>query len=155
MIRSFLNIFLPKDEYKRIRILYFMAETTFITVVLLLLFGLLKYFLNLRLDPEFILLVGPFLMMAYTYVRYIFSGIEHTEISNKQDYRKKLGTVMKRSLVVGGVFCIAFIIIKGIPSNFKESMDIIVVPILVIIFSFLFDVISLKQSFEKNKELDD
>lgn len=38
----FLNVFLPDDEYKRTRILYFMAEGTFISVTLLILFAFIN-----------------------------------------------------------------------------------------------------------------
>lgn len=62
MIRSFLNTFLPEDEYKRLKILYVMAETAFLTVLALLLFGFFKYYLNFNLSTELILLLGPFFM---------------------------------------------------------------------------------------------
>ncbi|MEC5273979.1 hypothetical protein, partial [Caldifermentibacillus hisashii] len=38
-------------------------------------------------------------MMGYSYIRYIFSGIEHTEVSDKQDYIKRRRMVVNRSLV--------------------------------------------------------
>ncbi|MEI3599119.1 MULTISPECIES: hypothetical protein [unclassified Oceanobacillus] len=155
MIRSFLNAFLPEDEYKRTRILYFMAETTFLTIVILLVLGLLKYFLNINIDTQFILLIGPFLMMGYSYFRYIFSGIEHTEVSDKQDYIKRRRKVVKRSLLVGVIFFIIILIVKGIPGNWEDRLDLIALPILFTIFYFLFDYISLKRSYKKNKDLTD
>lgn len=155
MIRSFLNAFLPEDEYKRMQILYFMAETTFLTVIILLLFGLLKYILNLNLDTEFLLLLGPFLMMAYSYFRYIFSGIEHTEVSNKQDYIKRRRTAVKRSLLVGVIFFVIHLIVKGIPTSYDDGIDLIALPIIFIFIYFLFEMISLKRSFNKNKDLTD
>ncbi|WP_240378241.1 hypothetical protein [Bacillus piscicola] len=119
MVHSFLNIFLPEDEYKRLRVLYFMAETTFLSVVILLIFGLMKYILNFStLDTEFVVLLGPFVMMAYAYVRYILSGIEHTEVSNDQEYKKARRIAVKRSLLVGVVFFVLNFIIKGIPTNY-------------------------------------
>src|SRR5690625_2365067 len=106
MIRSFLNVFLPEDEYKRMRILYFMAETTFITIIGLLLLGLMKYFLDFNIDTEFILLLSPFIMIAYSYFRYVFSGIEYTEVTNRQDYIKRRRISVNRSFLVGVIFSI-------------------------------------------------
>lgn len=156
MIRSFLNIFLPEDEYKRTRILYFMAETTFLTVIVLLLFGLMKYVFHIpHLDTEFVVLLSPFLMVAYSYFRYIFSGIEHTEVSSKQDYKKGRRTAGMRALLVGVIFFIIILIIKGIPTNYEEGLDLITLPIIFIVIYFVFDLVSLKRSIKKNKELDD
>lgn len=42
MVQSFLNYLLPKDVYKRTRILYFMAEIAFFIVAILLIFSLVK-----------------------------------------------------------------------------------------------------------------
>lgn len=156
MIRSFLNAFLPEEEYKRLRVLYFMAETTFLTVVILLLFGLMKYILNFpALDTEFVVLLGPFLMMAYAYFRYILSGIEHTEVSNEREYKKARRIVVKRSLLVGVIFFVLNFIVKGIPTNYEDGIELIALTILFTLFYFLFDFVSLKRSYKKNGELDD
>jgi hypothetical protein len=155
MIRSFLNVFLPEDEHKRTRILYFMAETTFLTVVFLLLFGLMKYILNLHLDTDLLVMISPFLMMAYVYFRYIFSGIEFTDVANKGEYKKQRHVVVKRSLLFGVVFLIIQFIVKETPTNYVEGIELIALPIIAILFYFLFDYISLKRSYKKNRELTD
>src|SRR5690625_6036045 len=48
------------------------------------LLGFLKYFLNFNLDTEFILLLAAPIMLAYSYFRYVFSGIEHTEVRSEE-----------------------------------------------------------------------
>jgi hypothetical protein len=92
MIRSFLSIILPEDEYKRLRVLYFMSEAAFLMGGLLLVGSALNnYWLKWNLEEvevTFILMMIPMLMAGYTYFRYIFSGIEHTEVSTKQGYKK-------------------------------------------------------------------
>lgn len=126
MIRSFLNVFLSEDEYKRMRIVYFLAETTVITIVILLLFGFGKYTLKIpHVNTELLLLLGPFLMITYPFLRYILSGIEYTEI------------------------------VKGIPTTFIECLDLVIPTILFIPLYYLFEWVSLKRSFEKNKKLDE
>lgn len=155
MIRSFLNVFLPEDEYKRMRILYFMAETTFITIIGLLLLGLMKYFLDFNIDTEFILLLSPFIMIAYSYFRYVFSGIEYTEVTNRQDYIKRRRISVNRSFLVGVIFSIILLIVKGIPDNWNDRIDLIAMPIIFTFLYFLFELISLKRSYKKNQSLTD
>lgn len=159
MIRSFLNIFLPEDEYKRLRVLYFMAEAAFLMGGLLMLGSALNnYWLKWDLgetEVTFILLMIPMLMMGYTYFRYIFSGIEHTEVSNKQGYKKERRVAGKRALLVGVIFFIILIVVKGIPTNYDEGIDLIALPIIFTFLYFCFDLVSLKRSAKKNDDLED
>jgi len=132
-----------------------MAETTFLTVVFLLLFGLMKYILNLHLDTDLLVMISPFLMMAYVYFRYIFSGIEFTDVANKGEYKKQRHVVVKHSLLFGVVFLIIQFIVKETPTNYVEGIELIALPIIATLFYFLFDYISLKRSYKKNRELTD
>ncbi|MFC4023954.1 hypothetical protein ACFOUV_09120 [Oceanobacillus longus] len=156
MIQSFLNIFLPDDEYKRMKIVYIMAEATFLTTGILMLFS----FLNLNwfkwsLDGSLIMFLIAAFIMCYTFMRYIFSGIEHTDVSNENDYSTRRRKSLKNSLRFGLIFFVASFVIKGVPSGWVEAMDIIGPSILVIIFHYLFDYISLKRSYKKNKDVID
>lgn len=155
MIQSFLNVFLPEDEHKRARILYFMAEATFLSVGILLLVGTFKYVFNFVFDTEIFVMLGPFVMMAYVYLRYIFSGIEFTEVMSKGEYKQQRHVVVKRALAVGILFFLLSLFIKGIPTNSEELIDSLAISIIFSIFYFLFDFISLKRSFEKNRALTD
>jgi hypothetical protein len=159
LIHSFLNVFLPDDEYKRLRVLYFMAEAAFLMIGLLMLGSALNNYLlkwNLEgTEVTFILTMIPMLMVGYTYFRYIFSGIEHTEVLNKQSYKRKRRVAGKRALSVGGIFFILLLIAKGIPKNYDEGMDLIALPVISTLLYFLFDLISLKRSVKKNTELED
>ncbi|MBY0221228.1 MULTISPECIES: hypothetical protein [Sporosarcina] len=159
MILSFLNVFLPEDEYKRLRVLYFMAEAAFLMGGLLMLGSALNnYWLKWNLDSTevtFILMMFPMLMVGYTYFRYIFSGIEHTEVSNKRGYKEERRVAGKRALLVGVLFFIIFVIVKGIPTNYYERIDMIALPIVFTLLYFLFDLVSLKRSAKKNNELED
>jgi di/tricarboxylate transporter len=108
-----------------------------------------------EVEVTFILMMIPMLMAGYTYFRYIFSGIEHTEVSTKQGYKKERGIVFKRSLLVGVVFFIIHIVVKGFPTNYDEGIDLVALPIIFTFLYFLFELISLKRSAKKNEELDD
>lgn len=156
MFRSFLNIFLPDDEYKRTRILYFMAEAMLMTVVAFLVIGMPVYFFNhLSIDGEALLFLTPFLMVTYTFLRYIFSGLQHTEIFHERDYKRERLQAIIRTGLSGFFFFIALLIIKGIPKNISETLDLIFLPVFFIIFYFILEITSLKRSIKKNKELDE
>src|SRR5690625_1845590 len=94
-----------------------MAETTFLTVLVLLMIASLKYYANLPFDTELLLLLGPFIMNGYTYVRYILSGIEYTNVSNEREYKEQRKKVVIRSLVIGVVFFFILLLFKGIPTK--------------------------------------
>lgn len=131
-----------------------MAETTFLTVLMLLIIGSLKYYANLPFDPELLLLLGPFIMIGYTYVRYILSGIEYTNVSNEREYKEQRKKVVIRSLVIGVVFFLILLLFKGILTKLEETIELIVLPILFIIFFILFNFFSLKRSMKKNQDVE-
>lgn len=155
MIRSFLNVVLPDDEYKRKQILYFMAEAMFLTVSILLVLGLFSYIFNSFLvDSTLLLFLSPFLMTTYVYFRYILAGMEYTEVFRESDYKKQRRQAILRSLIAGAIFTVALLIVKGIPGHIDEAVDVIMLPIFFIVFYFLFELISLKRSIRKNRDLD-
>src|SRR5690625_4259107 len=131
-----------------------MAETTFLTVLVLLMIASLKYYANLPFDTELLLLLGPFIMNGYTYVRYILSGIEYTNVSNEREYKEQRKKVVIRSLVIGVVFFFILLLFKGIPTKLEETIELIVLPILFIIFFILFNFFSLKRSMKKNQDVE-
>jgi len=154
MIHSFLNTFLPSDEYKRIKIVYIMAEASFLTTGILIIFSLINInWLKWESDGSLIIFLIFSFILFYTFLRYIFSGIEHTNVYNKNDYSKQRRKSLKSSLRFGVIFFVASFVIKGIPSDLVNAMDIIGPSILAVIFYYLFDYISLKRSFKKNQEL--
>src|SRR5699024_8391288 len=149
----FLDKFLPEDEYKRKRILYFLAETTVLSLVILFGLAFLKSVFKLPLDTEFIFLLTPPIMLAYLYFRYVFSGIEYTDLANKRDYKQSRRKAVLRSLFMGIVFALILLLIKGIPNNWYDGIDLIVLPILFTVFYILFKFITLKKSYNQNKDL--
>ncbi|MCH4985817.1 hypothetical protein AB4G91_10305 [Macrococcoides goetzii] len=154
MNKSFLNGLLPSDEYKKTRILYFMAEALVVNVVLLFVFMSLYYFVSLEIDLGIILFLSSVLLIGYPYFRYILSGMEHTEISTEKEYKRTRKEVVLHAILSGIFFGIVMLVIKGIPNNLYEGMDYIFMSILFAIFYLLFDYISLRKSYNKNKELD-
>lgn len=155
VIRSFINIFLPDDEYKRLRILYFMAEAAGLTILILFLLGIFVYFFDsFSVDGQVLLFLSPYLMMMYVFLRYIFSGMEYPELFHEKDYKKKRNRALIRSLIVGTTFGIILLMFKGIPGHISEVPDAVIKPILFIVFYYIIEIISLKCSIKKNIDLD-
>ncbi|WP_414055632.1 hypothetical protein [Macrococcus equi] len=154
MTKSFLNALLPSDEYKKTRMLYFMAEALVINVILVFIAMTLYYFMHFNINKDLILFLCPMLLIGYPYGRYILSGMEHTEVSTEKEYRRTRKEVMVHALFSGLFFGLAMLIVRGIPHNWSEGIDFIFMPLLFTGFYILFDYVSLRKSYEKNKELD-
>src|SRR5699024_2821246 len=77
----------------------------------------------------------------------------YPEVATKSRFRQEKRAKLFSSLIFGAVFLIIYIIFKGFPSSGKEIFDIIMRAVFATFFFFLFQYISLKKSYKKNKEL--
>lgn len=93
------------------------------------------------------------IMIIYVYIRYILSGIEYTDIANKKTYKIQQRILLKRTLIFGLILSVVSFAFFGIPSNWTETMNIIGRIVFAIIFYYIFNFISLKCSYKKNKYL--
>lgn len=135
MIKSFLNFLLPDDEYKRIRIVYFIAEAAVILAVVLLLYTLFTSWFDWQSGEGFVIaILSAFFILMYTFIRYIFSGMEHTNVVHREQFVKKKKSILFNALGVGFVFFVLNLIFEGFPNNWEEAMDIIGPTIFFIIF---------------------
>nr|WP_289039169.1 hypothetical protein [uncultured Allobacillus sp.] len=146
-MKTWLSIFLPTDEYKRQRILLFIAEGG----VLLLLFQFLSLLIG-SFEYGLIQLISIGIFVFYGTIRYIFSGIEYTEVDTEKAYKKERKNIVKKSLGFGVIF-------TGLNFLVQDEGFLIIEPIIMGLFAtlffFLFSWLSLKRSFNKNRELMD
>ncbi|HEY4601878.1 MAG TPA: DUF3278 domain-containing protein [Cerasibacillus sp.] len=156
-MKSFLNVFLPDDEYKRTRILYFMAEGTFISTILLIIFAFINdVWLELKhIDFSFIALIIAVSNIVYIFIRYILSGIEYADVVTEKRYKREVKIILRDALGFGGIFFVLSGVQTGIPSNLETTIDLVVPAIMGGLFFFLLNYISLKRSYKKNKQLFD
>jgi amino acid transporter len=154
--KSWLSIFLPSDEYKEKNILYFLAESSIILVVLCMSFLVINRFSSLN-ELSGNLLIGVLLgvMVIYTFLRYIFSGVEYTNIFSGKEYKKEIKNIFLQSFKFVFIFLILYLIFFGVPGEQEDWIDIIGLSILIIFFMSLINYISLKRSYKKNKELEE
>jgi len=150
-MKSWISFLMPVDEYKEKRMLYFFAEggiLLFLSLVLMMIGN--KYF---SLDLEFILLSAIILFILYVFARYIVAGIEYTEVATEMAYKKELRVILVKSSTFLVGYTLLYLLFVGIPSSQSDWIDLIGVSLCVSIVMFLINYISLKRSYNKNKEL--
>ncbi|SIS44985.1 hypothetical protein [Salimicrobium flavidum] len=150
-MRSWITFLLPEDEYKERKMLFFFAESgVLLFAVLAILLVTNSYF---TFDAGTVLLLGVALFLFYITTRYMFAGIEYTDVVTEKAYRKERKVTFLRSLSFLGIFVVLYAIFLGIPSDRGEWMDVIGISMITAIIMFVTTYISLKRSYKKNKEL--
>ncbi|WP_347553093.1 DUF3278 domain-containing protein (plasmid) [Pseudalkalibacillus hwajinpoensis] len=154
MENSWLSKFLPKDEYKEKRILYFIAESSIILATMLFIFVLLNnYSLYGNSNTGTVALLSLGFIVAYILLRYILSGIEYTEVTTEKRYIKEKKAIINRSFIFLIILIIAYALIDGIPSNFTEIFPLFSSAFFIAVFMYFVSYTSLKRSFKKNKDI--
>lgn len=154
MKKTWLSFFLPDDEYKERKMLYFLAEASFILLSVLVLFFVINLiFPHWGLPVEIVIgfSIGTFIL--YVYGRYICSGIEYTDVSTDKEFTHEKKRIIIKSIGFILTFFISYFLVKGIPALLEKWVDLIGVALLGGLFLFLIDFISLKKSYNKNKDL--
>lgn len=111
-MRSWLTVFLPKDEFKRNSIISFLAESAVILFAFFILMIISLNFIDVGVDAILIMAVGIFLF--YVLGRYTFSGIEYTDVYSTEEYESILKSLVFKSaffvmlLGLGYAFLIEF-----------------------------------------------
>ncbi|WYP27339.1 hypothetical protein NSQ54_04280 [Alkalihalobacillus sp. FSL W8-0930] len=150
-MKSWLSIFLPDDEYKRERVIYFLAEGG---VLLLLYFvGALlisRLIPSQNLTGQLVVLIGFGLYATYTTLRYSLSGIEFADVIEPNHFKKQQRKLFKQSI---GFFVIFLMI--SLLSHFDNLLPTIVIALVASMLLYVLNYTSLKRSYTKNKELID
>lgn len=153
MIRTWLSVILPNDEYRRQKMVYFFAEGSILLVIYLsLLFGIHRFSLW-NFDLEAGLGLSIIVFVAYVFMRYIFSGMEHTDVSTEKQYKKQKKIYVMQAIAFIFIFLVIYILFAGFSTIKEQWREIIGLVTLGGIFLFLTNYISLKSSYKKNKDI--
>lgn len=156
MGKTWLTYLLPKDEYREQRLLYFIAEAAVILVALLFIYlGINTLVSDLHFSGEMIGLLCFTFLVTYITIRSISSGIEYPEVATKTRFKQENRAKIFSSIIFGVIFLLIQIAFKGFPTNGAEIFDVVPITVLSALFFYLFQYISLRRSFKKNKELMD
>lgn len=150
-MKSWMSFLLPDDEYKERKMLYFFSEGAIL--IFLSLFAMLIANKSLHLDAQTILLVAMGIFLFYVSGRYILSGIEYTDISTERAYKKELKATIMKTVGFIVIFLTIYLIIIGVPTSLNKWLEISGLLVSVSVVKFLSTYISLKRSYQKNKEL--
>jgi len=155
--KSWVDHVLPRDEHKQQTILYFLAESSIILVVLCFSFLFVEHYFSLDNILHGKLLASVILgfIIIYTYLRYILSGVEYTNIFSNQEYKEERKNTVLQSLKYSCLFSLVYLIFGDFPGNREAWLDVIGLSIFVGFFMFLLNFISLNRSYKKNKELEE
>lgn len=154
MEKSWITFLLPKDEYKQTRILYFIAESFFIFIAVLLLTVFSNRFIGvLNEDIALVILIVLISLSGYVLIRYIFSGIEYVNVFDKADYRKELRKMFLNGFKFAIIFLFVSSFLRILDMISFDWFDILGVTFTVFILVIIMNYISLRFSFKKNMEL--
>ena len=152
-MKSWLSFLLPDDEYREKKALYFLSEGSVILLLFLIgAFIINKYVPNLQLDLELALFLAIWLFIGYVFLRYIISGMEYTDISTEQAYKRQLKVILTKSCGFVIIFNLVYLIFI-LPNSTSEWFEFIALSVIGGFILFSLDYISLKKSYKKNKDL--
>ena len=149
-MKSWISILLPEDEYKERKMLQFLSEggvILFLSLIAALVFG--RFY---ALDAELVLLLHVAIFLFYVLGRYIVSGIEFTDVATDREYKKEMKVILVKSVGFTAMF-ILFTPLFNMSSSTSGWIEIIGVAALAGLFLFIINYVSLKRSFNRNKEL--
>ncbi|ANU28279.1 hypothetical protein [Planococcus versutus] len=151
MMKSWISFLLPDDEYKESKILYFFSEGAILLFLSLLVTFICSRFISF--DTETVLFLHVVLFVVYVLGRYIVSGIEFTSIATEQEYQKELKVILVKSAGFTAMFILVYPFISGLPVSISEGLGIIGFSTWAGLMMFFINFISLKRSYNRNKEL--
>lgn len=145
---------MPDDEYKEKKILYFLAEAAVLVFLIQLILVVLNEYVHaVNIDSFIGVGVGLAIFVFYVFGRYIFSGIEYTDVVTHKSYAKELKLILFKSLSFPVIFLITYVIIIELPKTTAKWIELLGLLVTVAVVHFLFGFISLKRSYRKNKEI--
>ena len=154
MEKTWIANLLSKDEYREKRFLYFVAESVLILGILLSLYLIIdSLFVALNVAGDMVALLSLGFLSTYIILRSTLTGIEYPEVATLKKYKEERGSKIYGSIRFGLLFLILYGIFEGFPSNLQEVFNIVGPAILVAIFFFVLNYLSLRKSYRKNKEL--
>ncbi|SDC44726.1 hypothetical protein SAMN05421663_102448 [Terribacillus halophilus] len=155
MEKTWIRFLLPEDEYKRRTMLVYFAEAAILQLIAVIALIVISRFELIPLDGVIVLMLMMFGTVAYVWIRYILSGMEFAEIMTEKAYRRERKLVVVKSSTY-------FLVFNGMISLYYlfGPMEVSLVEGLMVsslgaLLLFVTNFISLRRSYQKNRELID
>lgn len=150
-MKTWLSFFLPKDEYKEKRMLQFIAEGGIVLfAAVFILFFVNRFF---TVDTEIALFSAVAVFLLYVTGRYTLSGIEYANVATKNAFRRELRFIFTRTFSFVISFLLTYMLLVEFPKTWNHWVDILGLAVTTGMVWIVASYISLKKSYEKNKEL--
>ncbi|WP_416150137.1 DUF3278 domain-containing protein [Salipaludibacillus sp. HK11] len=150
-MKSWITFLLPSDEYKEKKMLYFYSEAAILLFFSLIMMVIINEFFNI--DVEIVLLVLIAIFLFYVTTRYIVSGIEYTDVTSEQAYKKEIRVISIRTIGFVVIFISFYMIFIEIPVSRNEWFEIVGLLLSSSFIMFFASYLSLRRSYKKNNEL--
>lgn len=153
MEKTWVRFLLPDDEYKRRNMLVYFAEAAILQLVVMIVLLVISRFDPFPIDSVLVLLWMLFGTIAYIWIRYILSGMEFAEIMTEKAYRRERKVIVIKSTSFLLIMCagISSLYIFGMMS--VPLIEGLMVTFIAALLLFITNYVSLKRSYQKNKEL--
>lgn len=155
MEKTWIRFLIPDDEYKRRNMLVYFAEAAILQLIAMIVLLVTSRFKPSLIDSEIALLCLPFGTIAYIWIRYILSGMEFAEIMTEKAYRREKKQVMVKSLTYFLVFNGLILLYYALGKMSVSLIEGLIVSSAGALLLFVTNFISLRRSYQKNRELID
>ncbi|MCM3226964.1 hypothetical protein [Terribacillus saccharophilus] len=155
MEKTWIRFLLPDDEYKRRNMLVYFAEAAILQLIAMIVLLVTSRLKPSLIDSEIALLCLLFGTIAYIWIRYILSGMEFAEIMTEKAYRREKKQVMVKSLTYFLVFNGLILLYYALGKMSESLIEGLIVSSAGALLLFVTNFISLRRSYQKNRELID
>ncbi len=155
MEKTWISFLLPDDEYKRRNMFVYFAEAAILQLIAMIVLLVTSRFKPSLIDSEIALLCLLFGTIAYIWIRYILSGMEFAEIMTEKAYRREKKQVMVKSLTYFLVFNGLILLYYALGKMSVSLIEGLIVSSAGALLLFVTNFISLRRSYQKNRELID
>lgn len=155
MEKTWIRFLIPDDEYKRRNMLVYFAEAAILQLIAMIVLLVTSRFKPSLIDSEIALLCLLFGTIAYIWIRYILSGMEFAEIMTEKAYRRERKVIVIKSTSFLLIMCVSMLSFYAFGTMAVPLIEGIIVTFIAALLLFLTNYVSLKRSYQKNRELID
>ncbi|PAE17548.1 hypothetical protein CHH91_03300 [Virgibacillus sp. 7505] len=153
MEKTWIQFLLPDDEYKRRNMLVYFAEAAILQLVVMIVLLVISRFDPFPINSVLVLLWMLFGTIAYIWIRYILSGMEFAEIMTEKAYRRERKVIVIKSTSFLLIMCAGILLLYIFGMMSVPFIEGLMVTFIAALLLFITNYVSLKRSYQKNKEL--
>src|SRR5689334_22791513 len=116
-MRSWIKDLLPNDEYKKQKLLIFLAEGLVISIFISIVFILAQTIFSLNMDASIALFIPVVVSITYVLIGYVGSGTEFANVATSADFQSERRKIVGSSITFGFIFSLLSILVTGLPKT--------------------------------------